>query len=168
MDILLAGDLFGWRQQPFKAAEVDHHIARVTTLLDHTGDHIAFATRPFTKGSLVVNIAQALHDDLAGSGSSDTAKSFRGVLKFRGEFAFLGAFAAHPDRNMTGLLIKFHTGVRVRTFGVVIRRQKCCLQSRHHDFKGDFLFSNQCAQRAHVDIHVTALLRCRQTHRVRR
>ena len=168
VDVLFAGDLFGRREQPFKAAEVDHHIARVTPLLDHPRDHIAFATCPFAKRSLIVNIAQALHDDLAGRGGGNTAKTFRCVLKFRGEFAFFCAFATHPDRNMTRLLINLDASMRIRALGVVISRQQRSLQSRNHDFKGDFFFCNQCAQRAHVDIHVTALLRCRQTHRFRR
>ena len=50
-------------------------------LLDHAGDEVALAAAEVAKDLLVLEVTQALHDDLAGGRGRDAAEARRGVVE---------------------------------------------------------------------------------------
>ena len=80
--ILLPGNLFGFRQNRLEFANFNHHSVFIPALLNNPGNHFAFFVSKRAQHLLVLGFPQSLHNDRAGSGSGDPAKTRGGVIEF--------------------------------------------------------------------------------------
>ena len=134
MDVPLPRYLLGEREDPLDAAEVDEDVPRVLALLDDAGDDVALPALEVAQDRLVLEVAQALDDHLAGRRRGDPAEPLRSVVELRTRLATLGPLAllrreqlallACPDDDVAGLPVQLDPGEAVAALGAVIRDEK--------------------------------------------
>ena len=84
---------------------------------------LSFSAREVTEDTLVVSVAQALHDDGSRGRLGDTAEVLRGVVELANGVAVFVLVHGH-DGDATGLLVDFDAGLGDGSGQVVIRLEQ--------------------------------------------
>ncbi|MNI59144.1 hypothetical protein D3C73_1142890 [compost metagenome] len=152
VEVLLARNLLGRRQQCLHSPKVDLNHVRVVALLDHAGHKLALTALEFAQHVVVFNVAKALQNDLAGRTGSDAAKTCRGVLELADGLTVVVDFRG-PDGHVAALAIQFRAGLLEGPGRLVIRHQQRLLDGGNQEIQRDFTLTLQESQCAHVNIH---------------
>ena len=120
MAILLAWNLLGFRQNRLEFANFYHHDIFISALLDNPGNHFALFIPKRAQYLLVLGFPQPLHNNGAGSGSSDPSEPRRSVIEFADLIAIFIDFRCH-HHYMAIFAIDFYSRVLKCSRGIVVR-----------------------------------------------
>jgi hypothetical protein len=157
--VVLAGYLLLGRQNRLDGAEVDVDHSWIGSLLDDTGDDVAFSPLEFAENVIVCDVPQALVDHLLCRKRSDSTEVAWAVLGFSEDvsvFVMLG----HPNYDVPSLAVEFdsrrHRFARfvICATGVLeVCGEYRLLDDLHKFFEGDLTFALHEAQHAQVNVH---------------
>jgi hypothetical protein len=142
VDVLLSRNLLGRRQQCLDRSQVDLDHVRVVALLDQSGHELAFAALELAQDVVILDVAKALEDDLAGGAGCDAAEACRGVLELADGHAVVVDFGG-PDGHVAALAVQFSAGLLKGARGLVVGDQQCLLDRGNEEIQRDFALTLQ-------------------------
>ena len=149
----LAGDLFTVGQDSLEVVgDLDHRGAAGARGLDGARDDLTFTTGEVTEDTLVVGVAQTLHDDGARRRLSDAAEVLRGVVELADRVAVLVLVHGH-DGDASGLLVDLDAGLGDGTGQVVVRLEQRLFDRVDEGFEANALLVFHHPQSGHIDFH---------------
>ena len=102
--------LVSW-QHRFDAPEVDQHRAGIVTLLHDARHEIALFGREFDKGTVVLGLAQPLHQHSTSCRHGDSPEVIRGHVDLADDFLVV-VVLGHHDPHLAGHPVKIDAGRR--------------------------------------------------------
>jgi hypothetical protein len=153
----LARHLLGRRQHALGLAVVqgdDHDPAGVGpgVALHLPVDDLALLGGELAVGAVVLGVAQAGQDHLAGRGGGDAAEALGGVVPLAHRLAVGAALLGH-HADQAGLAVDVDARVRLVAVGVLVGGEQGGLDGAQHGVEGDVLVALDGAQGGDVDVH---------------
>src|SRR5262249_52842678 len=152
MDVPLARDLLGWRQDRLDPAQIHQDGLGVLALLDDASDDVAFLAGELAERELILGITQSLQDHLARRGGGDPAETSGRVVIFPHAHAVLVGLGC-PDRDVPGVPVQLYPGGRRRALGLALGDQEGILDALDHQVHRYVLLSLEAAQDRYVNVH---------------
>ena len=163
MNVTLPRHLLGERQNALDRTEVHEDVARVLALLDDAGDDVPLPALEVAEDLLVLEVSEALHDDLARRRGGDPTEADRGVVELGPRLAplwplaFLGrkevALLAGPDDDVTGLAVELDPGAAVAALGAVVGDEEGLLDGGDEHIEADPPLPLEGPECGKVDVH---------------
>src|SRR5690606_7199757 len=126
---------------------------RITALLDGAREELALLAAEHAEHLVVLGVAQALHDDLAGRGRRDATEALRGVVELDGRALGLVLVAHGPHRHVARRAVQLDARALVGARRAVVRGQQGLLDRRDEDLELDVPLAFQVVQDGKVDVH---------------
>ena len=149
----LTGSLFAVGQDGLEVVgDLDHRWTPWARSLDGAGDDLPFAAGEVAENSLVVGVAQPLHNDGTSGGLGDATEVLRRIVEFAYGVAIFVLVHRH-DGDASGLLVDFDAGLGDGTGQVVVCLEQRLFDSVNEGLKADALLVFHHPQSGHIDFH---------------